>query len=181
ARLAEERDRLAARLAEERSARTTERERWAARLDETTREGEALRDRGERLSAEVERLRRSALPRATAVSYLLTAAQRSAAGVPELALAPETGRVHLQLDTGVREPHPAFRARLYAPPGGALAWSRTGIPPASGAGAGGPTVELDLPAEIFVSGRYRLELEGIPAGGGEPELIGDFQFEVVRR
>jgi hypothetical protein len=58
-----------------------------------------------------------------------------------------------------------------------VAWSRTGISPAGGSGR--PAVELDLPAEIFVSGRYELLLEGVLSG--EPELVGSFVFEVMRR
>lgn len=172
ARLAEERDRLAASLEDEREARG--RERAAA-----GRELAALRGQGEE-AADTERRRRSAPPpRATAVSYLLTLATRSGGGIPELVLAPETGRVHLQLDTGAEEPYVAYRATLLAPPGGQIAWSRTGIPPAGGDGR--PAVELDLPAEIFVSGRHEVLLDGILPEEREPTFVGSYELEVVRR
>jgi hypothetical protein len=175
-RVAQERDRLAAGLEGEREARQRERA-------EAGRQLAALRGQGEELAGELERRRRAAPPppRATAVSYLLTLATRSAAGIPELVLAPETGRVHLQLDTGAAELYVAYRATLLAPPGGRVAWSRTGIPPAGGDGR--PAVELDLPAEIFVSGRYEVLLDGILRSEPEPEpaLVGSYEFEVVRR
>jgi hypothetical protein len=168
ARLAGERDRLAARLAGEREARELERA-------EADRELAALRGRGAEPAGGLEGPHRSAPPMAT--SYLLTLATRSASGIPALVLAPQTARIRLQLDTGAEEPYHAYRATLLTPPGGRVAWSRTGIPPAGGEGR--PAVELDLPAEIFVPGRHELLLEGVL--GGEPELAGSFVFEVVRR
>ncbi|HEX6202083.1 MAG TPA: hypothetical protein VF100_03700, partial [Thermoanaerobaculia bacterium] len=131
------------------------------------------------LAVEVERLRRSTPARPTVVSFLLAAATRSGEGVPELELQAATGHVLLQLDTGAPETYTAYRARLLAPPGSRVAWSRTGIEPAGGSGR--PAVELELPAEIFVSGRYELLLDGIPPDDTEPKLVGAFEFEVVRR
>lgn len=173
ARLAEERDRLAARLEGERQARERERA-------EAGRELAAMRGRVEEPAGEVERRPGAAPPpRAIAVSYLLTLASRSAASVPELVLPPEAGRVHLQLDTGAEEPYVAYRATLLAPPRGQVAWSRTGLAPAGGDGR--PAVELDLPAEIFVSGRHELLLDGILPEEREPSFVGSYELEVVRR
>lgn len=178
ARLAAERDRLAARLAGERQEHAAARAEGESERAEAARTLADLRGRGEELAGEVERLRRSTPPRATTVSFLLAAATRSAEGVPELELQSATGYVRLQLDTGVVEPYTAYQATLKAP-GDRVAWSRTGIRPAGGSGR--PAVELELPAEIFVSGRYVLELEGLGPGTPEPELVQAFDFEVVRR
>lgn len=170
-RLADDRERLAARLDEERAARQRERA-------ETGSELAGERARSAQLTAELEGLRPPA-PRATTVSYLLGVATRSEDPIPKLVLPAETGRVQLQLDTGGDEGFESYRARVLAPPSGRVAWSRTGLPPDDPSGR--PAVELDLPAEIFVTGRYRVELEGQAPGAAEPELLAAFEFDVVRR
>ncbi len=160
--------RLEARASTAGARRGDERRAAAERL-------EAAEEKAAALAAELERLRAARAAAPAEVSFLLGMTTRSAAGLPRLVVPGTAGRVRLQLDTGGEEPYPAFRARLLAA-GGAVAWSRAGIAPAP---PGGPTVELELPAEVLRPGRYELVLEGVAAGAA-PELVAAYEFEVRR-
>jgi hypothetical protein len=126
------------------------------------------------LEGEVESLRR--VPdrkRRVAASFLLTLATRSA-GVPELVVPDAADVVKLQLDTaGDDQYYDAFRVRVLAP-GGAEAWSRTGLAASDATG----TVDVEVSAEVFTPGHYEVLLDGLGDDGAE--LVGAYEFQVRR-
>jgi hypothetical protein len=183
-------ERLAS-LETEAAVLTVERDALAARSGELDRRltGEraaaaeieaelAARDRRlAELQAELER--RSAAPAPVTASFVLSAALRSEFGSRRLELAPGVERVRLTLDVGTREDYPSYLAVITGPADREV-WSQRGLPPA--AGAAGTAVDLTLPAAVLADGRHEALLYGEPTGtGAEPELVGAFEFEPVRR
>lgn len=173
--LATERSELAARraeLADELSAARTA----LAEGHGTAEQLAAAERRIEELEGEISRIRRKpSEPRRVAARFLLTLATRSA-GVPELAVPAAADRVDLQLDTaGDHEYYDRFQARLLGP-GGAEVWSRTGLAADPQTGV----VEIALPAELLPEGRYEALLEGAEQDGA-PELVGAYEFQLLRR
>jgi hypothetical protein len=109
-----------------------------------------------------------------AVSFVLSAAVRSAGPVRELALPAAAVWVNLDVDLGGEETARAFLAVLTGPTG-AEAWSQAGLPPT----AGGTRVALRLPAAVLAPGHYALRVSAAPAGA-QPELVGAYEFRIVR-
>jgi hypothetical protein len=134
----------------------------------------AAAQRIEELEGEVERLRRLPPPRRepVAVSYLLAMATRGS-GVPELAVPEAADTVELQLETADAAYFDRFQVRVLGP-GGAEAWSRTGLTADAEAG----TVTAELPASVLAPGRYEVLLEGVGDGGGE--LLAAYELQVRR-
>jgi hypothetical protein len=173
--LAAERDALVRRAADLEAAAGRERAAAAGLARDLAGERRRL------AALEAELARRPARPAAPApltVSFVLSAALRSPAGVPALAVPAAAEGVRLDLDLGGEEPFASFLASL-AGPGGAVVWSAAGLLPAP-APAGGPTrVALALPAALLSPGRYELRLSGV-LPGAPPELVGAYEFRVVR-
>ena len=134
---------------------------------------ERERERAERLAERVAELesRPAPDPRVTA-AFILSLATRSGSGVREIAVPADADTVRLQLDAG-GDAGGSLRARLLAA-GGRVAWSDTGLTTV----ADGSLVVAELPAELLAPGRYELLLEAAPAEGGEPRLIGAYEFHV---
>jgi len=134
---------------------------------------ERERERAERLAERVAELesRPAPDPRVTA-AFILSLATRSSSGVREIAVPADADTVRLQLDAG-GDAGGSLRARLLAA-GGRVAWSDAGLTTV----ADGSLVVAELPAELLAPGRYELLLEAAPAEGGEPELIGAYEFHV---
>lgn len=131
------------------------------------------RQRIAELEGELAEVRRQPSARKVSVSFMLALATRSA-GVRNLAVPAAADTVELQLDATADAGYfDAFRVQVLGP-GGTEVWSRTGLAADPQTG----TVDLELPAEALVSGRYEILLEGLGAGG--PELIGAYEFEIRR-
>jgi hypothetical protein len=109
------------------------------------------------------------------VAFALAAAVRSEAAAPALAVPAAADAVRLEVDLGGPEPFASFRAAL-AGPAGAEAWSAARLAPAPGDPAG--LLDLELPAAVFTPGRHELRVWG--EGEGAAELVGVFEFRVVR-
>ena len=177
-----------ARLADERAALAERGEGLAAELVAARRQADVLgagagdaaalaaaERRIAELEGEMVALRRlPERPRRVATNFVLSLATRSA-GVPVLVVPAAADDVRLQLDTaGDAAYYDVFQARLLDP-GGAEAWSATGL--AADAATG--TVDVELAAGLLAPGRYEVLLEG-SADGGAPELVGAYEFEVRR-
>jgi hypothetical protein len=134
----------------------------------------AAAQRIEELEGEVERLRRLPPRRRepVAVSFLLAMATRGS-GVPELAVPEAADLVALQLETADAAYFDRFQVRVLGP-GGAEAWSRTGLTADAEAG----TVTAELPAAVLAPGRYEVLLEGV--GDRGTELVGAYELQVRR-
>lgn len=163
--LAERGESLDQRLAGERTA-AADLER---RLDE---------ERARRAELEQSLARREAAPppEPPTASFVLSAALRSELGERRFELPAEVERVRLTLGLGTEEGFTSYLAVVTGPTGDEV-WSERGLPPAPG--TGGTAVELTLPATVLAAGRHEALLYG--EGDGEPELLGAFEFEPVRR
>ena len=156
--------------------------RLAGERAATTEIEAALAARDRRLAdleAELESRRTAPPPAPVTASFVLSAALRSEFGSRRLELAPGVERVRLTLDVGTREDYPSYLAVITGPADREV-WSQRGLPPA--AGAAGTAVDLILPAAVLADGRHEALLYGEPASASaEPELVGAFEFEPVRR
>lgn len=131
------------------------------------------RERAQRLAERVAELERRPAPRPrVTAAFILSLATRSSSGVRELAVPADADTVRLQLDTGAVAAG-SLGARLLAA-GGRVAWSDSQLP----AQTDGSLVVAELPAELLTPGRYELLLEETPTEGGEPELVGAYEFHV---
>ena len=173
--LAAERDALAARSGE--LDRRLAGERAAAAEIEAAL---AARDRRlAELQAELGSRRAAPPPAPVTASFVLSAALRSEFGSRRLELAPGVERVRLTLDIGTPEEYPSYLAVITGPANREV-WSQRGLPPTTG--AAGTAVDLTLPAAVLADGHHEALLYGEPSSaGGEPELVGAFEFETVRR
>ena len=136
------------------------------------------RERAERLAERVAELesRPEPRPRVTA-AFILSLATRSSSGVREIAIPADADTVRFQLEAA-GDAGASLRARLVAA-GGRVAWTGAGLT----AAADGSLVAAELPAELLEPGRYELLLEQTPPDGGgrdggEPELIGAYEFQI---
>lgn len=163
--LADQREQLDRRLAGE--------ETTAAELERRLEQARASRAD---LQQQLER-RTAAPPPPPTASFVLSAALRSELGQRRLELPAGIERVRLTLGLGTEERFASYLAVVLGPAGDEV-WSERGLSPAPG--TAGTAVELTLPAAALADGRHEALLYG-EGDDDEPELLGAFEFEPVRR
>jgi hypothetical protein len=95
--------------------------------------------------------------------------------VKRLPIPPGCQLVRLRLDPGVAEPD-GYRATLHEVAGEEL-WSQSGLRAVSVDGR--PAITLTLPCELLPTGDYYVRLRGV-LPGGDPEILGRYDFRVLR-